>query len=252
MTVSERPVALITGASKRIGAAISRQLHQRGYNIAIHYSRSEREARALADDLNCRADNSADIFQADLGDLAAIARMASAVQSRWGRVDAIVNNASSFYPTPLGDSAETDWNELLNSNLKGPYFLVQNLADGLRQQRGSIVNISDINARQPLKDYPIYCIAKAGNAMLTRVLAKELAPDVRVNGVAPGSILWPEGKAEMADQAKEDLLEKIPLKRLGTPEDIAELVCLLITSARYITGQVIAVDGGLGLQASAN
>lgn len=252
MTISDRPVALITGASKRIGAVIARKLHHCGYNIAIHYGRSEVEARTLADELNCSVDNSADIFQADLGDLASIARMASAVQSRWGRVDAIVNNASSFHPTPLGYSDETDWNELFNSNLKGPYFLVQSLAGSLRQQRGSIVNITDINAGQPLKDYPIYCIAKAGNAMMTRTLAKELAPEVRVNGIAPGSILWPEGKAAMTDQDKADLLDKIPLKRLGTPQDIAEIVYFLLTSAGYITGQVIAVDGGLGLQASAN
>jgi len=245
---TDSPVALVTGGSKRIGATISRMLHGRGFNIAIHFGQSRHEAELLAASLSGIRPDSADTFQADLTDLPSISAMAEAVVNRWSRIDAIVNNASTFYPTPIAYSDEAQWHDLLDSNLKGPFFLARELASHLRARRGSIVNITDINARQPLKDYPIYCIAKAGKTMLTRTLAKELAPEVRVNAVAPGSILWPEGKAEMSEEAKSSLLSKIPLQRIGTPESIAELVCFLITSASYITGQVIAVDGGLSLQ----
>lgn len=248
MSDSTRPVALVTGASKRIGAAIARTLHREGYTLALHYSRSETEVLQLANDLNQISSGSAAIFRADLCNLSSIKQMSDKLVGQWGRVDAVVNNASTFYPTPLENTSEEEWDDLLNSNLKGPYFLVKYLANSLRQRRGSVVNITDINARYPLKDYPVYCIAKAGKVMLTRTLARELAPDVNVNAVAPGSILWPEGKAEMTDQAKARTLNKIPLQRVGTPEDIAGLVSFLVKTPGYITGQVIAVDGGLNMQ----
>ena len=247
MNTDSRPVALVTGASKRIGACISRLLHRRGYNLALHYGRSQRQAETLAGELNADVPGSAAVFQADLCDLSSIERMTARLLHHWQRLDTLVNNASMFYPTPLAETAEAAWEELINSNLKGPYFLVRNLAPALRAARGSVVNITDINVRYPLKDYPVYCIAKAGKAMLTRTLARELAPDVRVNGVAPGSILWPEGPAAMDEDAKRALLAKIPLGRPGTPEDIAELVCFLARSPGYLTGQIIAVDGGLSL-----
>ena len=245
--VTDAPVALVTGAAKRIGAAISRHLHRRGFNVALHYGRSRQEAATLAIELNAERANSAVIFQADITDLDAVTSLAEAVESHWGRVDTLVNNASTFYPTPLADATATQWAELIDSNLKGAFFLARALAPALRQQRGSIVNITDINVRHPLKDYPIYCIAKAGKAMLTRSLARDLAPEINVNGVAPGSILWPEGAAAMDDDAKNQLLAQIPLGRPGTPEDIAEMVGFLAAAPGYLTGQIIAVDGGLSL-----
>ena len=248
MVENQRPVALVTGASKRIGAAISRHLHQAGFNVALHYGNSKTEAEGLAAELNSSIPGSAATFQADLRNLASITTMTAQLLDYWHRVDTVINNASTFFPTPIDSSVESDWHELIDSNLKGPYFLIKQLTDTLQKQRGSVVNIIDINARHPLKGYPIYCIAKAGKAMLTKTLAKELAPQVNVNGVAPGSILWPEGKAEMSEEEKQKTLGTIPLQRLGTPDDIAALACFLASSAGYITGQIIAVDGGLHLQ----
>ena len=242
-----RPVALVTGATKRIGAAIARTLHQRGYDIAIHFGTSAAEAEALAAEFSGARPASAATFQADLCSIDAVQALAQAVVNHWRRVDALVNNASTFYPTPLGAATGTAWDDLVGSNLKGPFFLAQALAEELKKSRGAVVNIADINARYPLADYPIYSIAKGGLVMLTKVLARELAPWVHVNGVAPGSILWPEGKAEMSEEAKAKTLAKIPLQRVGTPEDIAALTAFLVATPGYITGQVIAVDGGINL-----
>lgn len=240
-------VALVTGAARRIGAAICRALHQHGYNIAIHYGKSAEDALLLGAELNHLRADSAAVFQADLNSIAAINALAAAVTARWDRLDALINNASSYYPTPLADVGEEDWNNLMGSNLKGPFFLSRAVARELQKRGGVILNMADINGRSPPKGYPLYAIAKAGNIMLTKVLARELAPQVRVNGIAPGSILWAEGAAEMDEASRQKLLAKIPLQRSGTIEDITALTVLLVTRPGYITGQVITVDGGLGL-----
>lgn len=240
-------VALVTGAARRIGAALCRALHARGCNVAIHYGHSATEAQQLGAELNGLRADSAAVFQADLNSIAAIDSLAATVTARWGRLDALINNASSYYPTPLADVAEADWNNLLGSNLKGPLFLSRALAAELQKRGGVILNMADINGRSPPTGYPLYAIAKAGNIMLTKTLARELAPRVRVNGIAPGSILWAEGAATMDEASRQLLLEKIPLQRPGTLDDITALALLLVTNPGYMTGQVIAVDGGLSL-----
>ncbi len=241
--MTDSPVALITGAARRIGAAIARGLHQHDYRVAIHYRHSDREARALADDLNDRRLDSAIILKADLDRLTDIESLAEDTLAHWGRLDVLVNNASSFYPTPVGDASAEQWDDLINSNLKAPFFLTQALADELRLRQGCVINITDIHADRPLIKHPIYCAAKAGNAMLTKSLARELAPGVRVNGIAPGAILWPEA-ADESDDSQRTLLGKIPLQRKGEAEDIVQTVLFLVGGPSYITGQIIAVDGG--------
>lgn len=238
------PVVLITGAARRIGAELARTFHTEGYSIALHYNQSADEAHALADQLNQQRANSAAIFQAELADVAAIQKMAEKVQQWQGRLDVLINNASSFYPTPLANATEADWNNLIDSNLKGPYFLCQALAETLNNNNGCIINIADMHARQPLKNYSIYCIAKAGNLMLTKSLARELAPKVRVNGISPGTILWPENDNVLDGETQQKVLSRIALARTGSPEDIAAVALFLAREANYITGQTIAVDGG--------
>lgn len=235
-------VALVTGASRRIGAAIVRGLHAVGYRLLLHYHRSEDEARQLAGALNAERPGSVLALRADLDDTAALDELVRRAIDAWGHLDALVNNASTFYPTPLGTVTESQWDALLGSNLKAPFFLCQAAAPHLARRRGAIVNLVDIYAERPLKGYPAYSIAKAGLAALTRSLAVELAPDVRVNGVAPGAILWPE----QADggQTQADILARIPLARSGSPADIAGAVRFLLEEAPYITGQIIAIDGG--------
>jgi pteridine reductase len=241
MNESER-VALVTGASRRIGAAIVRGLHAAGYRVLLHYHRSEDEARQLAEKLNADRPGSVVTQQADLDDTAALSGLVNQAVDAWGYLDALVNNASTFYPTPLGTVTESQWDALLGSNLKAPFFLCQAAAPQLARRQGAIVNLVDVYAERPLKDYPVYSIAKAGLAALTRSLAVELAPDIRVNGVAPGAILWPE----QADggQTQTDILARIPLARSGSPADIAGAVRFLLEGAPYVTGQIIAVDGG--------
>lgn len=241
------PVVLVTGAARRIGAEIALTFHRAGFDVALHCNRSGDEARQLADTLNRQRTDSAAVFQAALGDIPAVQAMARAVGHWRNRVDVLVNNASSFYPTPLETASPSQWDELTGSNLKGPYFLCQALAPLLTQQRGSIVNIADIYARSPLNGYSIYCIAKAGNAMMTRALAKELAPAVRVNGIAPGVILWPHSDEQMSEAVKRQVIARVPLQRIGSPSDIAAMALFLATGASYVSGQVIAVDGGSGL-----
>lgn len=241
------PVALVTGAARRIGAQIIRALHAAHYNVVLHYHRSENAAEALVTELNQVRADSAIARAADLNQLDAIDRLADQVRRQWGRVDALVNNASSFFPTPVREATEAQWDDLLNSNLKAPFFLARALADDLRASQGTVLNIADIHADRPLKNHPIYCAAKAGNVMLTKSLARELAPEVRVNGIAPGAILWPEQDAALDETAQENILQRIPLKRPGEPSDIAETALFLITNAPYITGHIIAVDGGRSL-----
>jgi pteridine reductase len=235
-------VALVTGAASRIGAAIATQLHSAGASVAIHYRGSAEEALALAESLNAERANSAATFQADLLDMAQLETMVSSVCDWQSRLDILVNNASSFYPTPPGTITETQWDDLLGSNLKAPLFLSQAALGALRETRGSIVNIVDIHALRPLKDHTVYGPAKAGLAMLTRSLAKDLAPEIRVNGVAPGAILWPED--DMSEATKQSILRQVPLERAGEPDDIAGCVLYLVRDAAYVTGQIIAVDGG--------
>ncbi|MBU3070590.1 pteridine reductase [Aestuariicella sp. G3-2] len=242
-TEHNTPVALITGGARRIGAEIIRQLHQQNYRVLIHYRHSQDEAQQLADSLNQLRANSVALVQADLGrdeEVEALARTAPEV---FGRVDVLVNNASSFYPTPVGTATPKQWDELMSSNAKAPFFLSQALAPELKQRTGCIINIADIHASKPLKEYTLYCMAKAANVMLTQSLARELAPHVRVNSVAPGAILWPEDKSELDASGKQSILERIPLGRNGAPRNIAQAVLYLLQND-YVTGQVLPVDGG--------
>lgn len=240
-------VALVTGAARRIGAEIASQLHEAGFNLVLHYHRSAGDMQALCETLNAKRRDSVVAVKADLCNLTELSELADRALSQWQRMDLLVNNASSFYPTPVGDITEQDWDNLLGTNLKAPLFLSQSLAEPLRQSRGCIINLADVHAERPLSGHPVYCAAKAGNVMLTKSLAKELAPHVRVNGIAPGAILWPEHDGELSEQDKEKILKKIALKRIGDPTDIARTIRFLATEAPYITGQIIAVDGGRNL-----
>ena len=237
--------ALVTGASRRIGATIARQLHAAGARVGIHYRGSEADAKALRDELNSKRKESAEVFAADLLRPDAPRELIDAFVGWSGGLQILVNNASSFYPTPMGTVTEAQWEDLIGSNLKAPLFLSQAAHPHLKAQDGSIVNIVDIHARRPLKDHPVYGAAKAGLEMLTRSLAKDLAPEVRVNGIAPGAILWPENG--MTESVQRNILEQIPLERAGSPDDIAGCVLYLTRDARYVTGQIIAVDGGRSL-----
>lgn len=234
--------ALITGAAKRIGAAIAQQLHAHGANIAIHYRGSADAAEQLATRLNSQRPDSALIAQADLRDTAALAALVAQVVGQSGRLDLLLNNASTFYPTPLDEVTEEHWDDLLSTNLKAPLFLSKAAAPHLRESGGSIINIVDIHAHRPLKDHPVYGPAKAGLAMLTRSLARDLAPEIRVNGVSPGAILWPENG--LPEKVEQSIIRQIPLGKMGEPDDIARTVLFLVKDAPYITGQIIAVDGG--------
>ena len=238
----EGKVVLVTGAARRIGAAIVTRLHANGAFVAIHYRGSAAEAEQLATALNALRPDSAATFQADLLSGDAISRLVTEVVSWRGRLDGLVNNASTFYPTPVGEITEQDWNDLVGSNFKAPLFLSQAAATHLRESHGAIINIVDIHAQRPLRNHPVYGPAKAALAMLTRALAKDLAPEVRVNGVSPGAILWPEDG--MTDDVKDTILRQVPLARAGEPGDIAGCVLYLMRDANYVTGQIIAVDGG--------
>lgn len=238
----EGRVALVSGGARRIGAAIVRRLHEAGASVAVHYRGSADEAHRLCDMLNTKREDSAQIFEANLAVIECLPELVQSVVDWSGSLDILVNNASSFYPTPLGSITESEWNDLVGTNLKAPMFLAQAAWPHLRERGGSIVNLVDIHARRPLRDHVVYGAAKAGLEMLTRSLAKDMAPDVRVNGVAPGAILWPE--RGMNEVVKRKIIEQIPLKRSGLPDDIAGCVLYLVRDAAYVTGQVIAVDGG--------
>ena len=238
------PVVLITGAARRVGAEIARTLHAAGATLVLHYRASAQDAEALAADLNARRENSALALRRDLLDLAGLAGMVEETVAHFGRLDALVNNASSFFPTPIGSIDAAAWDDLIGSNLKGPLFLSQAAAPHLARSHGCIVNITDIHAERPLKGYPLYCAAKAGLLGLTRALAQELGPQVRVNAVAPGTIEWPENATDFPPDEQAAIIEHTLLKRIGSPGDIARTVKFLILDAPYITGQVINVDGG--------
>lgn len=244
---TSNPVALITGAARRIGAEMAKTFHRQGFDIALHYNSSAMEANALAQTLNGARPDSAKTFQAELPHVTAIGNMVRDVLLWRPHLKVLINNASSFYPSPLQDATEEQWDDLIGSNLKGPYFLCQAAAPHLKKNQGSIVSIADIYAKSPLEGYSIYCIAKAGNVMLTKSLAKELAPEVRVNGIAPGVILWPNTDEQMNEKIKQHVINSVPLKRKGSPEDIAQTALFLATKASYMTGQIITVDGGSSL-----
>ncbi len=235
---------LVTGGAKRVGAAICRRLHAAGANIAIHYRASMYEAFALRAELNEQRQGSAFAVQADLLDVAGLPGIVAAVGAQFGHLDALVNNASSFYATPLAEVGIGQWNDLLGTNLEAPLFLAQAAASELRRRHGAIVNIVDIHAERPMHGHLLYSVAKAGLVTLTRGLAQEMAPQVRVNAVAPGVIIWPEGEEWGNEETRRKIVAHTLLKREGSPEDIARTVQFLIADAPYITGQVIAVDGG--------
>jgi pteridine reductase len=238
-------VALVTGASHRIGATIARALHAQDMNLVLHYRHSGAAAQRLQAELHAIRADSVALVQADLLDTPALPTLIDAAVDTWQRLDVLVNNASSFYSTPVGSVTETQWDDLMGSNLKAPFFLAQAAAPYLAQHHGCIVNIVDIHADRPLKAHPVYSIAKAGLVMLTKALARELGPAVRVNAVAPGAILWPEHAIEAP--AKEYIISRTALKRAGAPHDIAQAVLFLIRDAGYISGHVLTVDGGRSL-----
>ena len=240
---SEDPVALVTGGARRIGAVIARRLHARGCRLIIHYLGSAGDAESLAAEFNASRPGSADTVQGDLVAADGPEQLAAQVADLTESLALLVNNASRFYPTPLGDISHDAWKDLMGSNLRGPFFLSQALAPMLRG--GAIVNIADIYARRPMRDHTVYCMAKAGVEMMTRSMALDLAPDVRVNAVSPGAILWPEGETGEGDP--QVILSKVAMGRLGDPEDIASAVAYLGLDAPYVTGQVLAVDGGRSL-----
>ena len=234
---------LVTGAAKRVGRSIARELHAAGANIMVHYRTAVTDAEAIAAELNAVRQGSAFCQQADLLDIEALSALVAKTVAHFGRLDALVNNASSFFATPLGRIDQSAWDDLMGSNLKAPLFLTQAAAPHLRAAHGAVVNITDIHAERPLSGYPLYCAAKAGLLGLTRALAIELAPEVRVNAVAPGPILWPDDSGFDQD-ARERIVAHTLLKHEGSPQDIARTVRFLLNDAPYITGQVINVDGG--------
>jgi len=238
------PAVLVTGAARRVGAEISRALHAAGASIAIHYRSSSAAAEQLAAALNRVRADSAAVFQADLLDVGALPRLVASAAQRFGRLDALVNNASSFFATDLATLDAAAWDDLVGTNLKAPLFLAQAAAPHLDSSGGCIVNITDIHAERPLKGYPLYCAAKAGLLGLTRALALELGPRVRVNAIAPGAIEWPQNQSDFPPAERAAIIDHTLLKRVGSPADIAGTVKFLVFDAPYITGQVINVDGG--------
>lgn len=240
-----RPVALVTGAARRVGAVIARRLHAAGYDIALHHRASAAEAAALAARMQAERPDSVLLLQGELADDAVPARLVADCLARFGRLDALVNNASAFYPTPVGEATPAQFDELFAANARAPFFLAQAAAPALRAAGGAIVNLADIYGERPLPAHTLYCMAKAALLMLTRSLARELGPEVRVNAVAPGAVLWPDGGK--AEKEKAAMLAATALGRAGDPADVAEAVRWLLQDARYTTGDVIRVDGGRSL-----
>ena len=241
----DAPVVLVTGAGKRVGAAIAETLHDRGWRVLLHVRRDTAPAQVFADRLNGMRPDSARVLQGDLADRSALLRVADEAVAAWGHLEGLVNNASSFYPTAIGETTDAHWDDLFASNARGPFFLTQALAPALRASgRGAIVNLVDIHAEFPLAGHTVYCMAKAALVAMTKSLAKELAPAVRVNGVAPGAILWPEGSGEMSATLQQEILATVPLGRIGGAQAIADAVSFLVAGSDYVSGQILAVDGG--------
>ncbi len=233
---------LITGAAKRLGAAIARAAHAEGANIAVHYRSSRTQAESLCAQLNAIRGKSAVAMQADLLDTTAHPRLIQEAIAAFGRLDVLVNNASTFYATPIGAITEEQWRDLMGTNLKAPLFLSQAAVPALKASQGLILNLVDIHAQRPLPDHPVYCIAKSGLLMLTKSLARELGPEIRVNGIAPGPVMWPEHDLEQS--LKDKIISKTALKRSGSPEDIARAALFFMQDAPFVTGQILSVDGG--------
>ncbi len=240
-----RPVVLITGAARRVGATIARRLHAAGYDLALHCRNSRAELDALIDELEQHRTSSTLPLQAELADIDSLSDLVNQSIARFGRLDGLVNNASAFFPTPLGEASPRQWDELFASNARAPFFLTQAAACHLRDRAGAVVNLLDIYAERPLPGYSIYCMAKAAQVAMTRALAHELGPEVRVNGVAPGAVMWPESGKSYSN--KDEIIARTPLKRAGAPEDVADAVLWLLRDAKFVTGQVIRVDGGRSL-----
>jgi pteridine reductase len=244
-STNTHPVVLVTGAARRVGAVIARALHAAGYDLALHYRHSRVEMEALCAALTTQRADSVIAIEGDLADIERLPRIVDTCVARFGRLDAVVNNASAFFPTAIGTTTVAQWNELFASNAQAPFFLAQAAAPHLRRAQGSIVSIVDIYAERPLARHPVYSMAKAALAMMTQTLAKELAPEIRVNAVAPGAILWPEAGKVYADQ--QELVARTALQRMGTPEDVATAVLFLLRDAKYTTGEILKVDGGRAL-----
>ena len=236
--------ALVTGGAKRVGAAICRRLHARGANVMLHHRASVNEARALQHELNTRRADSVALIRADLLNSASLPDLVKTTIRQFGSLDILINNASSFFGTAIGDITEKAWDDLIGTNLKAPLFLSQAAAGELRKRHGCIVNLIDIHAELPMKNYVVYTVAKGGLLALTRSLARELGPEVRVNGVAPGTIMWPDDDTWSDELSRQRIVNQTALKRVGDPDDIAKAVEFLVAAAPYVTGQVIAVDGG--------
>lgn len=241
----DNKVVLITGAAHRIGAITARLLHAQGANIVLHYRHSRNGAELLQQELQAERADSVVLVQADLHDSDKLPDLVEQAVSAWGRLDVLINNASTFYPTPVGSVTEADWDDLIGTNMKAPFFLSQAAAVHLKNRQGCIINIVDIHADRPLKAHPVYSMAKAGLVMMTRALACELGPEVRVNAIAPGAILWPENDMDAA--TKDKIISRTFLKRRGDPSDIAKTALFLIREATYMSGQVLTVDGGRSL-----
>lgn len=239
--MSKNKVALVTGSAKRIGKQTALTLHQQGYDIVIHCNNSTADAQTFMNELNVIRENSATYVQANLNHHDEVLKLAASALNAFSRLDVLVNNASTFYPTEVNEVDQSIWDDLFASNLKAPFFLIQQLTEELTKRNGSVVNIVDIHADRPLRGYPVYCMAKAGLVMLTKSLSRELAPNIRVNGVAPGPILWHDN--ELSDQDKQRVLDEVLLQKLGSPTDIAQAVSYLV-QADYVTGHILAVDGG--------
>lgn len=242
--MADHKVVLITGAAHRIGATTARFLHDAGYNIILHYLSSRSPAQALQEELNSKRENSVVLVQADLTANNALNALVKEAYNAWKRLDVLINNASTFYRTPIGTANDQHWNDLFGTNVKAPFFLAQAAAPALRKTRGCIINMVDIHARRPLKEYSIYSMAKAALETMTKALARELGPEIRVNGVAPGAILWPD---DIDEVTKQRIVSKTFLKRKGEPEDIAKAIRFIIEDATYMTGQIISIDGGRSL-----
>ena len=242
--MADHKVVLITGAAHRIGAVTARYLHEAGFNIILHYLSSRSPAQALQKELNSKRENSVVLVQADLLANNALTALAKEAYNAWQRLDVLINNASTFYRTPIGSANDQHWDDLFGTNVKAPFFLAQAAAPFLRKTHGCIINMVDIHARRPLKEYSIYSMAKAALETMTKALARELGPEIRVNGVAPGAILWPDNLDEVT---KQRIVSKTFLKRKGEPDDIAKAIRFIIEDAPYMTGQIISIDGGRSL-----